>query len=68
MVGSGPHLIMISWARPSPNPKRYLDRFSLFAQMTAECSYTYNVPPIPPQNLPFLWVDVDPSLIHGSLG
>jgi len=31
---------MLPWAHPSPNPKRHLDRFSRFAQMTAECPYT----------------------------
>jgi len=32
-----PIYYMLPWAHPSPNPKRHLDRFSRFAQMTAEC-------------------------------
>jgi len=35
-----PILYMVPWAILSPQPKRYLDRFSRFAQMTAECPYT----------------------------
>ena len=32
--GSGPHLIIVPWALPSPHPKRYLDWFSHFAGLT----------------------------------
>jgi len=31
---------MLPWAHPSPQPKQHLDRFSHFAQLTAECRYT----------------------------
>ena len=30
--GSGPRLIMVLWAHPSPQPKRHLDRFSPFCR------------------------------------
>ena len=31
---------MLPWAHPNLNPKRHLDRFSRFAQLTAESCYT----------------------------
>jgi len=34
------HLMHDSLEHPSPQPERYLDRFSSFAQMTAKCPYT----------------------------
>jgi len=42
----------------------------VFAQMTAECPYTvlYTKMPLPPSKLPLLVEDLDPHLIHGSLG
>jgi len=43
---------MIRLAHPSPQPKRYLDRFSRFAQMTAECSYSLQCDALRPSKLP----------------
>ena len=41
-----PILHVIPWAHPNPQPKRHLNQFSHFAQMTAECPYTlqWNAP------------------------
>jgi len=41
---------VISWAHPSPQPKRHLDRFSRFAQMTAESLYFTVYRPFPRKN------------------
>jgi len=42
---------------------------AVFAQMTAECPYALQWDaPFPLQNCPFPWGDMDPHLIHGSLG
>jgi len=48
----------------SLQPKRHLDRFSRFAQMTAECPCTlqWDVIP-PPQNCPFPCADLNAHLI-----
>jgi len=57
-------LHMIPWAHPSPQPKRHLDQFSRFAQVTAECPYTLQWGALPPQNCPFSWGS-GPHLIYG---
>jgi len=45
---------MVPWAHPSPNPKRNLDRFSRFAQLTAESRYTLQrAAPFPIKIVPF---------------
>ena len=61
---------MIPWAHPSPQPKRRVDWFSLFAQVTAECPYTlqWDTPPLPPKKLPFPMGGSEPNLTHGFLG
>jgi len=67
--GSGPHLIMVSWAHPSPNPKRHLNCFSRFC--TTHCRvYLYFTMgcPFSPQDCPFPCGNLDPHLTHGSLG
>ena len=46
---------------PNLNPKRHLDRFSRFAQLTAECPYTLQWAAPPPQNCPFPWQVRSPS-------
>jgi len=38
---------MVPWTRPSPNPRRHLDRFSNFAQIIAERPYTLKWTAIP---------------------
>jgi len=55
-----------NWAHSSPKSKRHLDRFSNFAQMTAEC-LLYNRTPLH-QHCPFPMGDLDPHLTHSSLG
>ena len=37
MGGPGPHVIMVPWAHPSPEPKQQLDRFSRFAGLSRCC-------------------------------
>jgi len=49
------------------NPSSILTGSDNFAQLTAKCPYTMGYP-FPPQNCPFPWGDLDPHLIHGSLG
>ena len=60
-----PLLIMLSWTHPSPHTKRHLDRFSRFAQLTANSPYTLQwiVRTFPPQNWSFAW-----GSGHGFLG
>jgi len=42
---------------------------AVFAQGTTECPYTLQWgAPFPLRNYPFLWEDLDPHLIRGSLG
>jgi len=41
--------------------------WDVFAQLAAECPCTLQWPPLPPQNCPFPWGDLDPHLTHGSL-
>jgi len=61
---------MLPWANPSPRPKRHLDWFSVFAQLTAECPYTLQWAAPFPSELPLRMGDLDSDthLIHGSLG
>ena len=58
--------LVIPLAHPSPQPKRQIDRFSSFAQLTAE-SLFYNGRPFP-KNCPFPWGDLKPHLSHDSQG
>ena len=63
-----PHLCMLPWA-PTSNPKRHLDRFRRFCTVhSRESLYFTTGCPVPPQNCRFSWGDLDPHLIHGSLG
>jgi len=39
-----PHVINVPWTHPTQPPKLHLDRFSCFAQFTAESSYTLQCP------------------------
>jgi len=52
------------------NPNDITIGSSVLAQMSAECPYTlqWAIPPLPPQNCPFPWGNLDPHLIHGFLG
>ena len=63
--GSEPHLIMLSWAHPSSQPKRHLDRFSRFCT-----AHTYTLQwTIPSSSKLFLCRrDLDHCLMRGSLG
>ena len=62
------HLIqyMVQCSHPSPNPKRHLDWFSLFAQLMAECPYSSQCAPLSLSNLPLYMGDLDSILV--SLG
>jgi len=68
-MGSGQHLIHGSRAHPSPQPKRHLDQFSRFCTDDRSVSLYFAMErhflhwkfPLPTGNL-------DPHLIHGSLG
>jgi len=65
-----PHLTHGSLIRPpSPQPKRHIDQFSHFCTTHGRVSLYFAMGhPFPPQNCPFPWGDLDPHLIHGSLG
>ena len=44
---------MLPWTHPNPHPKRHLDWFSRFAQLTAENPYTLQLqPPLSPSKSP----------------
>jgi len=58
---------MLPWGHPSPHPKRHMDRLSCFCT-AHDVVILYNGSPLSPQNCPFPWRDVDPSLINGSSG
>ena len=62
------HLItyMLPWNHPSPNSKRYLDRFNGFAQLTAERPYTLQRTALPPLKLPLSMGDLDSHLHRES--
>jgi len=61
MDGSGPRLIMISWAPPSLQSKRHLDldRFSRFCTDYRSVPILYNGPPLP-LKIVLPYGDVDP--------
>jgi len=64
-----PMNFVIPWTSPSPQPKRHLDRFSRFCtDDRGVCLHFTMGHPFSPQNCPFPWGDLDPNLIHGSLG
>jgi len=63
-----PHLIILPWIHPSPQPKRQLNWFSSFCTVhDSQSTYITMGRPSPPQNCPS-WVDLDSHLIHGSSG
>ena len=51
---------MLPWAHPRPHPKQYLDRFSRFAQLTAEDPYTLQRADPLTVKLPLNMEDLDP--------
>jgi len=60
---------MIPMAHPSPQPKWHLDWFSHIRTGNRRVSLHFTVGrPFSPQNCPFPCGDLDPRLIHGSLG
>jgi len=60
---------MIPTAHPSPQPKQHLHRFSRIPTGDRRVSLYFTTGrPFPPQNCTFPWGDLDPHLIHGSLG
>ena len=68
MTDLDPIKYMLSWAHPSPQPKRHLDQLNRFAGFTAEHPCTAQwAAPFPPK-LPLPMGDLDPHLIHASLG
>jgi len=67
-----PHCSMHPWSHPSPQPKQQLDRFSHFAQLTAECHRACSgMSLVPfPKNCPFAsvaWGNLGPHQNTGSL-
>jgi len=62
-----PHLIVFRWTHWSPNPKRYLDRFSRFctAHITASLYFTMGRRPL---KIAPVHRGVGPHLMHDSLG
>jgi len=60
--------LVLPSAHPSPQPKRQIDRFSRFAQLTVESPYTLQWAPLSRQNCPFPWRDLDTHLSYDSLG
>jgi len=68
--GSGPPSDTFPWAHPSPHPKQLLDWFSIFLHSSRqEVAILYNGPPLPPplKIVPCMG-DLNPHLMHGSLG
>jgi len=64
-----PIYFMIPWGRPSPQFKLHHDWFSYFHTGDCRVSLYFTMErSFPPQNCPFPWGDLDPHLIHGSLG
>ena len=59
---------MLSWAYPSSNPKEHLVRFSRFCTAHRRMFLLYNGLPLPSQNCPFPWENLDLHLIHSFLG
>jgi len=68
MGGSRPHLTRFFGLIRAQNPNGIMIDSAIFAQMTTECPHTYNGTPLPPSKLPISNGDLDPHLIHGSLG
>ena len=59
---------MIPWAHPHPNTKSHLDQFIHFCTVHCRVSLYFTMGrPLPPQNCPLSWVDLDPHPKHGSL-
>jgi len=59
---------MIPWAHSSPQPKRHLDRFSRFRTGDRRMSLYLQWDVLSPSKLPLPMGDLDPHLMHGSLG
>ena len=59
---------MVPWAHPSPQPKRHLDRFRHFAQLTAVSLHSTMGRQFPPSKLPLSTGASAPHLIRDSLG
>jgi len=59
---------MISWAHPSLNTKQHLDRFSCFCTDRRKSLYFTMGCPFSPLKLPIPVGDLNPHLMHGSLG
>ena len=57
---------MLPWGHPSPNPKRHIRRFSCFCTERTCIYFTMSRPPS--SKLPLPMGDMDPHLIHDSLG
>jgi len=63
-----PHLTLDSFG-PSPQPKRRLSRFSHFCTDNRRMSLYFTMGcPFPLSKLPIPMGDLDPQLMHGSLG
>jgi len=59
---------MIPWTNLSPQPKWHLDWFSRFCTDSRRVSLYFSGSPLPPLELSLPMGDLDPHLIHGSLG
>jgi len=59
---------MIPFVLPSPRPKRHVEWFNRFAQLTAERPCTLEIAALSPSKLPIPVKDVDLHLTHGFLG
>jgi len=64
---SGPPLIRIPWAHPSPQPTPHLDWFSRLCTDDRSVPILYNGPPLHPKIAPSHG-GCEPHLTHGSLG
>ena len=68
MENMDPHLIVVPWAHPSPQPKRQLDRFSRFCTDELRVTLYFTMGRSFPLKIPpFRGGDLDPHLMHGSL-
>ena len=63
---SGPHLIQFLGPIQAHNPNGTSISSAVFAQTTAVSIYLTMGRPLPPQNCPLSWGNMDPHLIHGS--
>jgi len=59
--------LVLPSAHPSAQPKRQIDRLAVSAQLTAESPYTLQLLTLCPK-LTLIMGDLDPHLIHDSLG